>query len=270
MDDAKGCPRSRGGGRCPPELGHRSHVPGRAWALHDFPRKLWPGRACEGTGGRGLFCPWTGPCPSQEPRGPAGGGTSPGLGPGLAKPLAGPPGSIAWLSANSLRGSMSPVPSTGGIRHLLAQTRSWCPHSPPESPAQAAGCCPQGLEGVSTPQPHTGHPRLGTPPHFCPPSPRDTSCPWGGAGTELGTALQDHVNSPQQCPWGWLGLGGTRAVPRVCPSSRSLHCALMPCRAPRSHRDWNRPPRLGAGPWGPSPPPLPAPPPLLVSHILQT
>lgn len=51
------------------------------------------GRAREGTVGR--TCPWTCSCRSQEPPGPAGGGTSPGRGPTLAEPLAEPSAALA-------------------------------------------------------------------------------------------------------------------------------------------------------------------------------
>lgn len=147
---------------------------------------------------------------------------------------------------------MNAVPSTGGICHLVPQTRSWCPRSPPESPAQAGGAARRDCRGFYSTAPH-GASQGGYPTPLMSLFP---SGHWGGAGTELGTALQDRVSPPQECPWCWLGLGGTWAVPRGYPSSRSRRCALMLCRAPRSHRDWNRPPPLGGCPWGPSAPPL--------------
>lgn len=136
----RGAHRSQGRGRCPPELGHQSHVPGRTGATHDFAEKLWPGWACWGAG-RSAAQPEPG-----SPRGFGCGGQAPGW--GWQTPSMTHHCSITWLSVASLRVEGGPRPQHGGSpgvppvvpgtagygghcqHHPAAWTRTWCPCCP--------------------------------------------------------------------------------------------------------------------------------------------
>lgn len=147
---------------------------------------------------------------------------------------------------------MNAVPSTGGICHLVPQTRSWCPRSPPESPAQAGGAARRDCRGFLLHSPTWGIPGWVPHPTYVPLPLGTLGWGWDRAGHGPAGPCEPPTGVPVVLAGTWGYMGSATRVPQL-PLTPLCFDALQSPAEP-SGLEPTAP--LGGRPWGPSAPPL--------------